>query len=372
MKKELIGLDWLTINYLVEDSILKGGDVQTSLFTYKVENYTTRQFRYVYYVYDSIGREVASIVCVPLSHIIDSRLHQVKLSNWVLYNPSAKDVLLSIKKDIYGKFSGISRVDICCDMNEFDFNGFMYRYRRGEIREKRPKNVAEYYKKIDNKEVYTGVSWGSKISDWTAKIYDKIREIKEESGKRYILDYFTANEINIDTEKVWRYEFSICNFPKEFRDDDEIIEVNDENIFDFKLICKILSYYTNLHAFSTNTGKKRFIDEKRINIITCVLQEIPPKRVRSSRETRGIYSAKITINTGIKLLEYQDKVKAFVTYTNILQTAKEYDITEWLIQKHGDKLRKIYLDKCFITYGVGVVETTPIDLFENKTKIKKI
>lgn len=387
-RKELINLDWLSVNYLVENSPLINGEVfHTTALKYITEPYTTRQFRYVYYVYDNYTEaEIATIVCKPLSKILDANLHQVKISNWLLYTDMAQSYLHRIKEDLHAKFLSISRLDICCDMVGFDFRKFIDKYHNNELREKAPKNVAEYYKKynIDGKQesVYTGISWGSKTSDWTAKIYDKIREIQEESGKLYILDYFKANNINTDYEKVWRYEFSITsvkslyviervkknNYEYKYENKANIL-LDDTNVFDFLTQRNLLKYYYNLHAFAENTGKVRFIDEKRYDIINLLSEELPPKRIRRRREKKKDYSAKVTINLGMQCLEYQNSCEAFITYKNILQTAKEYDITKWLIEKHGDKLRKIYMDKYFINYAVGKKEWRLSNLFDISERI---
>jgi hypothetical protein len=282
----------------------------------------------------------------------------------------ASTYLQWIKQDLNAKFVSLSRVDICIDMVGFDFYGFIKKYHDNELREKKPKEVTEHYKKYDNNSIYTGISWGSKLSDWTAKIYDKIREIKEVSGKEYILDYFKVNDIDIDKEKVWRYEFSVTGLAKEYRLRDEIIIFDDENIFNFSMLIKLAAYYENLHAFAYNTNKVRFKDEKRYKIINLLSQEIPPKRVRSSRVKRKDYSAKVSINLGMQQLKYQTTIEAFVTYKNILEVARDYDLLQWLMRKHGKELKEIFIEKSLILYGVGIKEITQINLFEEKTKIK--
>ena len=125
-----------------------------------------------------------------------------------------------------------------------------------------------------------------------------------------------------------------------------------------------------LHAFSENTGKVRFIDEKEYKILYLLSQEIPPQRVRSSRQKKKDYSAKVTINLGMQLLEYQTTCEAFITYKNIIETAREYNLSQWLINKHGKRLKEIYIEKSFIMYGVGVLEKKYINLFEEKTSLK--
>lgn len=387
---ELLNIDWLSVNYLVEDSpLICGNEYHTIALKYIPENYTTRQFRYVYYVYDKYtNEEIATIVCNPLSKILDSRLHQIKLSNWLLYTNMAKSYLHKIKEDLSAQFLSISRIDLCVDILGFDFKKFIEKYHNNELREKSPKNVAEYYKKynINGKQesVYTGISWGSKSSDWTAKIYDKIREIQEESGKLYILDYFKVNGINPDFEKIWRYEFSITSVRSLYviervkKDDykytyenDCNVLLDDDNIFDFMTQRNLLKYYYNLHAFAENTGKKRFIDERRYDILNLLSQELPPKRVRRRREKKKDYSAKVSINLGMQCLEYQTKCDAFITYKNITEIAKEYHLTEWLLKKHGERLQKIYIEKSFAMYGVGIMELIPQNLFDTHTRIKK-
>lgn len=372
MNIELLNLDWLTVNYLVEQSPLYSGDeIHIDLVKFVPEQYGTRQFRNVYKVYFEYEQnEIATIVCNPLAKILDPRLVQVKLSNWVLYTPYAKDWLHRIKKVLNAKYLSLSRVDICIDIEDFDFYNFITKYHNDELREKKPKQVTEHYKKYDNGSIYTGISWGSRSSDWTAKIYDKIREIQEESGKLYILDYFRVNGIDINKSKVWRYEFSITNVAKQFHIQGELIEVDDESIFDFKTLCKVTAYYENLHAFCYNTGKVRFIDERRYKIIDLLSQEISPKKIRAKREKRHDYSAKVTINLGMLMLQYQTKADAFITYKNILEIAREYNLVEWLINKHGKELEKINIDKCFYMYGVGIKEIVQVDLFETKERIK--
>lgn len=375
-RKELLNIDWLTINYLVEASPLNDGlEIHIGNLKFIPQNYSTRQFRYVYLVFNIYEKnEIATIVCNPLSKILDCRLHQVKLSNWVLYQNNRHNYLKWIKEAINGKFLSLSRLDLCVDMVGFDFYGFIKNYHDNKIREKKPKEVTEHYKKYDGESIYTGISWGSKLSDWTAKIYDKIREIQEQSGKLYILDYFKENGIDVEKEKVWRYEFSITSLKDRYVLEDEFtiddVILNDENIFDFYVQQYILRYYLQLHSFSENTGKVRFIDEKRYHILNLLSQEIPPKRVRSSRIKKKDYSAKVTMNLGMQLLEYQTTCDAFITYKNILETAREYNLYQWLLSKHGKRLKEIYIEKSFVMYGVGVEYKIQEDLFTTKTYLK--
>lgn len=371
--RELLNIDWLTINYLVEQSPLTSGEeIHIGLLKFIPQPYSTRQFRHVYLVYNQYEEdEIATIVCNPLSKILDARLHQVKLSNWVLYQENRRNYLKTIKEAINGKFLSLSRLDLCVDIVGFDFYGFVKQYHDNKIREKKPKDVTEHYKKYNGESIYTGISWGSKLSDWTAKIYDKIREIQEQSGKLYILDYFRVNGIDTEKDKVWRYEFSITSLRDKYVSDREII-VTDENIFDFNVQKIVLRYYLKLHAFAENTGKVRFIDEREYKILYLLSQEIPPKRVRSSRQKRKDYSAKVTINLGMKLLSYQTQCDAFITYKNVIETAREYGLNEWLLRRYGERLQKIYIDKCFCMYGVGIMELIPQDLFNSKTRIRKI
>lgn len=389
--KELLNIDWLTINYLVEQSPLSSGEeIHIGLLKFIPQQYSTRQFRNVYLVYNQYEQdEIATIVCNPLSKILDNRLHQVKLSNWVLYQENRQNYLKTIKEAISGKFLSVSRLDLCVDIVGFDFYGFIKKYHDNKIREKKPKDVTEHYKKYDGESVYTGISWGSKLSDWTAKIYDKIREIQEQSGKLYILDYFKANGIDTEKDKVWRYEFSITSLRDKYvkeRVEETTFEsvtncryiaecdiiVDDENIFEFNTQLHILRYYLKLHAFAENTGKVRFIDEREYKILYLLSQEIPPKRVQSSRQKKKDYSAKVTINLGMQLLNYQTQCDAFITYKNIIETARQYGLTEWLSRKYGLRLQEIYFEKSFAMYGVGIMELIPQNLFEVKTRIKRI
>lgn len=376
--KELLNIDWLTINYIVEQSPLNEGiEFHSDKLKFIPQNYSTRQFRYVYFVYNIYEKdEIATIVCTPMSKIIDCRLHQVKLSNWVIYQENRANYLKMIKEALKGKFLSLSRLDLCIDIVGFDFYGFIKKYHENQIREKKPKDVTEYYKKYNGDSVYTGISWGSKLSDWTAKIYDKIREIQEQSGKLYILDYFKENGIDVAKEKVWRYEFSIKNLKNKYRLEDvytiDEIELNDENVFDFNVQKYVLRYYLKLHAFAENTGKIRFIDEKPYKLLNLLSQEIPPKRVHSSRQKKKDYSAKVTINLGMQLLEYQTTCEAFITYKNILETSRIYGLTEWLLKKHGKRLKEIYLEKSFIMYGVGIENKIQEDLFTTKTYLKSL
>lgn len=378
---ELLNIDWLSVNYLVENSPLSAGEeIKIGLLKFVPENYTTRQFRYVYYIFlEHTEKEIATIVCNPLSTILDARLHQVKLSNWLLYTDSAKTYLHYIKNALNAQFLSISRLDLCVDMVGFDFLGFITKYHNNELREKAPKNVTEHYKKYNidgiQQSVYTGISWGSKSSDWTAKIYDKIREINEESGKLYIIDYFEKNGINTDCEKVWRYEFSITSLKNIYRLEEQYIideiTLNDTNVFDFNVQKYVLRYYLSLHAFAENTNKIRFIDEKRYHILNLLSQEVPPKRIRSIREKKKDYSAKVTINLGMQFLEYQTTCEAFITYKSIIETARIYGLTEWMLKKYGKRLQDIYFEKSFSMYGVGIMELVSQNLFETKTRLKK-
>lgn len=101
--------------------------------------------------------------------------------------------------------------------------------------------------------VYEGVKFGTAISDYSFKIYDKTKEIEEESYKWYIEDFWRANGWNGES-KVFRHEFSIQNVP------DLVgvsgLQVTGFTIFNAEIASEVFALYLSKIQCVVNTGKR--------------------------------------------------------------------------------------------------------------------
>lgn len=403
-KGYLLNVDWLTVNY---DSPVALSDADFEGMPYyivKKQPYSTRHFRDVYELYadTSLIIPVATVVANPFSlALYPPTLIQIKVANNTLYNSTDEECdairLYRTLEDYFQlEFRSISRLDLCVDTHNFNLSAFLNLLREKEIQMKSNRKVQEYYmisedddkqlaisfeppkkessesnekktkKNIrnwatkpttDEKILYEGVKFGTTQSDYTFKIYNKSKEIMEESKKYYILKYWKDNGFD-ETKIVWRFEFAITKFEKLQMSNGKV--VTPHSLFcDFDVLRELFSYYLNKVECRYNTGEERF-DRRPIYPMLPESMSAYPKPTKLAPYDVGenIQGHKVLIGKLMDRLKYGilldtiplsdvAKRKKFgitreMSY-NIAKTIEGwlsvYDLWDWFSNKYGKDTR---------------------------------
>jgi hypothetical protein len=181
-------------------------------YRYKRLEFSTRHFKVVEELFVN-DKRIATITRCPCSPILDPLMAIVKFDNWVLYDDAKHEIILGFFQRNGIDFICLSRVDFCCDFNVFD-NGmipdkFIKKYvARKFLRKGKTSQVAHNFGQGKNEHYEKGLKFGSNLSEVTAYMYDKSREMKEAHWKPYI--YMTWIKGGLDIARpVWRVEISV-------------------------------------------------------------------------------------------------------------------------------------------------------------------
>lgn len=167
----------------------------------------------------------------PKSDIIAPNIAHLRLTNRACYFPDAADMMQQFI-DAHGyEFHHIVRVDICLDLEHFDYGDkprdFMRRYMTDKYSKINQADISPHGHERWEGKVWNSISWGSPSSDIGTKFYNKTLELYDPTtrqyGKPYIRQAWEANGLVDDattvtktdesgrqyTPEIWRIEFSI-------------------------------------------------------------------------------------------------------------------------------------------------------------------
>lgn len=247
--------------------------VNDRYFSYKKEDFGTRCFSEFWRVRvpneEGGFDEFAEIQARPYSSILPSYAMMVRYVNRTLYLPNFWELaehLLTVNKI---KCEGISRIDICADLNDFAsispkalIEGFAAKkYRHigrgvgalyfnhglGAERDDNGHPVKDYGV------CYTGLSFGTHASDAHCYLYNKTEELMTQGDKPWIRD--TWINAGLDVRNVWRLEISIKSKGLKFKDKQsgDIVQIGDEVLVDTSLLDKIYhTFVKRLFSFVRN------------------------------------------------------------------------------------------------------------------------
>lgn len=167
----------------------------------------------------------------PKSDIIAANIAHLRLTNRACYFPDAADRMQEFITQHHCEFHHIVRVDVCLDLERFDYGDKPRDFLRRYILERYSKiNQGTISSHGDDRwegRVWNSVSWGSETSDVGTKFYCKTLELYDRTtktyGKPYIRQSWQANGLVDDattmtktdrngktyTPEIWRIEFSI-------------------------------------------------------------------------------------------------------------------------------------------------------------------
>ena len=347
----LIQIDWLTINYDLPLAVADfGKEFQSSGYEFVQEKYTTRHFKTIVRVNRGY-EELFVILANPFSKVLPANLIQVKISNKLFYWGSWIQELRKLKQTLNLQYRSISRIDVCVDWLGYDILPFVKEYRSGAVRMKSPKKTSEFYTIEKGELKYEGIKFGSPLSSYTFKIYNKTKEILEESFKYYIIEWWEWNWCQEIKEDVFRFEFSITEVPKIVFSSGELM--NDENISEFVYQKELLQMYLEKIRFYYYTGKIRQDREQTYDLLPPA-SLTPAKSVKFASTAVNTRTAKVICNVLIQklLTDNLTTAEAFNIYKTIFSMVREYHLSEWFLKLHQEDDKAInekYVLQCMAT-----------------------
>ena len=269
----LINCDWLQF-YCNHHGLMAGVSDKGTSFKIKDMQRGTRVFKSVYHIYEKSSittshrdEHLATIALHPASSIMRANMCIIKVENRVLYQQYARARIFRMLEQLNLEYCGITRADICVDLHEF-VNGLhplalLRGYRKNEYIKRGSRRYSQWLTApysastidgqfshdIKSEEHVTHcVSWGGAQSDVHVKMYNKTKEIKEESDKQYIAQWHRLNGLD-KSRDVWRVEISIQRRSRYLynQQDDVIMPVDLHMLLDKEFLREIFMGLSHRH-----------------------------------------------------------------------------------------------------------------------------
>lgn len=275
----VLSIDWLSLFCLYVGDGDQWEPRELPNFQYKLENFGTRSFSRFHRVaianVEGGWDDFCEVQSVPYSSILPAYAMIVRFVNRQLYAPDFWDTADSwlISQSI--KAEGISRIDICADLNDFAtlsplalIEGFAAkRYRHIG----RGVGSLAFNHEVKNGEYgvhYTGLTFGTHASDAHCYLYNKTFELLTQGDKPWIKERW--KRVGLDIRNVWRLEVSIKSAGLKFKDKKtkEIVQVSAPMIAEMDGLDKIYhTFVKKLFSFVINRpGIKNITREPRIKL----------------------------------------------------------------------------------------------------------
>lgn len=234
-QKRCINIDWLEV-YCLENAQLYPCDAnyfRRAGYLVRERPYGTRVYTEMFEILNDNNEPIMEVRRNPasgdssFSGLVPESCH-LRMPNWMLYqgNPVAFMMEFMLKHDYI--FKRIFRIDICYDFTDFDSGDkpqkFVKRYLKGEYRKINQCFLSAHGEDYWNDCQWNSLSWGSKSSMVSTKLYNKTKELQEaKSEKPYIrtawmLTGLVDNPVSLTKRmpdgtlkkvEVWRLEFSM-------------------------------------------------------------------------------------------------------------------------------------------------------------------
>lgn len=171
-----------------------------------------------FFILNSEGNKIATVLCSPRSPAIDARRCLVEIANRWLYYDEFHDVCDAVLSCLPMAVTGINRVDLCCD---FEMNADLWRavcaLADGSAYVKALKAGSVWWQMVDMPFDDVGMmrvphclTFGGKESIFKWKIYWKwleLHQASDDAKKPYISDLWAR--AGLDARSVWRLEVSV-------------------------------------------------------------------------------------------------------------------------------------------------------------------
>lgn len=230
-----IHVDWLEIYCLepLDAFPLNAEYYRNKGYQVREREYGTRVYKEMFELLNQNGDPVLEVRRNPasgdseFSGLVPESCH-LRLPNWILYQDNPVRYLMDVVLQHGYIFKRIFRIDIALDFQYFDTGddpaAFVRRYLKGQYRKINQCNLTAHGEDNWNQCDWNSLSWGSRKSMVSTKLYNKTKELKEgKSSKPYIrtcwmLAGLVDNPLSLTKRKadgtmepvdIWRLEFSI-------------------------------------------------------------------------------------------------------------------------------------------------------------------
>lgn len=226
-----VNLDWLEVHaHESMDFARNAYYYHTHGYIVREREYGTRVYREMFTLLDEHDEPLLEIRRNPASQglngIHDMNECHIRLSNRTCYFDNAALFLHTFLQQ-HGYYDiRISRVDLCLDFSVFDKGddpqAFIRRYMRHKYSKINQGRIASYGEETWTAKEWNSLSWGSRTSSVTTKMYNKTMELYDVKLDRYSKPYireawFRCGLIDDiqrctkdgQTVNVWRVEFSV-------------------------------------------------------------------------------------------------------------------------------------------------------------------
>ncbi|MFN5416044.1 MAG: hypothetical protein ACK5B9_03235 [Flavobacteriia bacterium] len=343
--KILLNIDWLTLSCT---------DIFNSLTfdkddIYELENFVIHEQKkgktqlfnrkaFVYYY----GQKISTITFQSSSNIqLVNRAH-IKIENELFYDNQGKAIINQFINTFRLTAISVSRLDICVDgvfLHNF-FNSYFYEKNAIIHRVKGTHDDFNHpYSSASQRRSFTydcysfgsygNRSTGTSKSSKFARYYNKSKEIKEQSHKTYILDYWKNNGFNIEKD-IYRFEFELKNnYLKTIKD------FSFEKIFDFEYLKMLFNTATkNTLEFRLNDGTKNVTRYEPINLfegLSSPILERVKRVIKSVTRTTKILIKKLYFdciagaykNEGWKRISFIENMNSLIVDNNLVTWWKQ-------------------------------------------------
>lgn len=236
-----INIDWLEVYCLELGAMPKDAEYFRALGWHVVERaYGTRIYEQMFTLYahdcDLPFIEIRRLPKCSSSdkmHVLPDGSCHIRLTNRSCYYENAAKLMQEFIEKYEFSFMRISRIDICLDFEKFDSGDdpakFLARYLANKYSKINQANVSVHGTDLWDGRQWNSVSWGSKTSQISTKLYDKTMEIRQVKDKPYIrqawrlaglvddMIYLTKGEGSERyTPRIFRLEFSIRSSVKKW------------------------------------------------------------------------------------------------------------------------------------------------------------
>lgn len=263
----VLSIDWLSVFciYAGEGNIWE--PVDSTEFSYKQETFGTRCFSRFHRVRIANAEggwdEFAEVQSIPYSSILPPYAIIVRFVNRVLYMPDFWEITNRFLSLNHIEVRGISRIDICADMNQFaciDPLALIEGFAAKKFRHiGRGVGSLAFDHRVYNGQYgvhYTGLTFGTHSSDAHVYLYNKTFELDTQGDKPWIKDRW--RHVGLDIRNVWRLEVSIKSAGLKFKDKSsgKIVEVSHAMVSEDASLDKIYhTFVRKLFSFIVNKEK---------------------------------------------------------------------------------------------------------------------
>ena len=233
MTKRCVNLDWLELHaYEPIMTSLNAAYYRSKGYHVEEREYGTRVYREMFTILDHHGNGMIEIRRNPASQGVGG-IHafnecHIRLTNRTCYWDNAAQMLNDFVTQHQYYNVRISRVDLCLDFSAFDKGddpaAFVRRYFKHKYAKINQGRIHSHGEDTWSGQEWNSLSWGSKSSPVSTKMYDKTLELYVPKFDTYkkpyirqawllagLIDDIDRCTLNGEKQRIWRVEFSLTS-----------------------------------------------------------------------------------------------------------------------------------------------------------------